>query len=212
MRRRRINGIIEELLSDDSEHEKPDKENKDKDSDDDDDDGDAYKLFKNAVTHTTYDVYLGESVQRSTEYYELFNKLSNATKNDKFRVHLNNFGGCCHTGVQLMNAFRKTKGHVQMIIEAPVYSMASILAVCVKDVVVEPHTFLMFHDYSTWELGKGSEIAASVGHYQPYFKRVLKDACEGFLTTEEINNICKGQDLYVSDTEAKKRLKKRSEK
>ena len=208
---RRLNKSLEEILKD----TKPDKDDADKDEDsdnDDDTDGDAYKLFTESRCGNRYDVYLGESFKNSHEYYKLFDMLTKAKPNDEFNIILNNFGGMVHTGAQMVNALRYTKAKVRTIVAGPVYSMASLLAVAVDDVTINDHTFLMFHHYSTWEMGKGSEVVAAVTNFEDYFAEFLIDTCDGFLTKSEMKRICKGEDIYIKAEEARQRIAKRNKR
>jgi len=150
----------------------------------DEEEPDELQLFTTPKGGVTHDVYLGTSVLSSDRYYKLFNTLAAASPSDDFRIHLNNYGGYVSGGTQLMNALRSTKGNVKMIVAGPVYSMASLLAICVDDVEIHDHTFLMFHDYSGGSSGKGAEMIRRVISYKAYFEQVLKDVAKDFLTQE----------------------------
>lgn len=189
-----------------------DKENKNilETNDDDDLDSDELELFSVPKPGKVHNVYLGTSVLSSDKYYKLFNILASASSNDEFNIHLNNYGGYVSGGVQLLNALRSTPAKVKMVVAGPVYSMASLLALCVEDVEVHDHTFFMFHDYSGGEFGKGAEMVRSVLNYKEYFKEVLRDVGRGFLTDQEMEDIYHGIDLYITADDARKRLKARA--
>ena len=174
----------------------------------DDDEVKEYEIFKRQTVATVYNIYLGETVESSTNYYELFNLLNTATQNDHINIHLNNFGGMVHTGVQLINNINTTKANVQIHVEGPVYSMAAILGCCIPNVKVHPFAFYMFHDYSGGERGKGNEIEKSVANYRPFFRNFMHKVCSPFLTKAEIDKVVDGQDLYITAAEATKRFKK----
>ena len=164
---------------------------------DDDEIEDKVRMYLHTTTTNEYDVYLGDSVGESKKYYDLFYKLSKAGKTDKFNIHLNNRGGLVSSGVNLINAIRTSAASTTIHVEGPVYSMGAILALCGDSIVLYPNTFLMFHDYSTSEYGKGNEIHISVTNYQQYFSDLLYDVCYPFLSKKEIKSIQEGKDLYV---------------
>lgn len=170
-------------------------------------DGDEYRIYTREVKARYHNVYLGETIESSDTYYDLFNLLHVSTQMDHVNIVLNNYGGRVNAGVQLINAIRATKAKVQMEVSAPVYSMGSLLAVVGDATLLHPHTFLMFHDYSGGERGKGNEMERSVTNYRGYFRSLLQDVCKDFLDKEEINTILNGQDLYIGYNDAKKRLK-----
>jgi ATP-dependent protease ClpP protease subunit len=166
---------------------------------DDEENGDIedIKIFTTEHKCHTYDVYLGESVNESTQYYELFHMLDKAQKNDHFVIHLNNFGGALHTGLQLINCLNKCKATITMSVESHVYSMASLLALCGDIIMVHPKVVMMFHDYSGGSIGKGSEMEKNVDSDRIFWAGFLKDVCYPFLTKPEIKQLIRGEDIYV---------------
>lgn len=187
-----------------------DDKNKSKSIDDDlsDDTPDAYKLYKYEVKTTNTNIYLSENISGHTDYYEIFELLRNSKKGDTVTFILNNYGGYINTGVQLINFIDKSKAKVKMVVAGPVYSMASLLALVGEEIEIFPHTFLMFHDYSGGEKGKGHEMMSAIVHFKPYFDKILKDTCTGFLTDREIKRIQDGKDLYVPCEDTGKRLER----
>ena len=183
------------------------------DHDDDDlDSSEHYKVYKKNKVSTDYTVILSEEITSSVEYYDLYNLFYSASPLDTVTVYLNNFGGKVHTGVHLVNAIASSRAKVTMVVTAPVYSMGAILAVAGDEMILHPHTFLMFHDYSGGEFGKGNEIHLSVTNYRRYFRELLNDVCGWFLTKEEVKSILTGQDLYVSYDDARRRMKVHADK
>ena len=170
-----------------------------------------YKTEPEAVIR--HDIYLTDEVIESKNYFDILNLLDTATSSDCFFFHLNSFGGYLHTAIQFINSLRNSEaGHIQMIVEAPVYSAASLIALCVEDVVVCDNTFLMFHTYSGLNMGKGHEQEAAIKAEQFHITNTYRDILLGFLTKKEINDIRKGMDIYVHAEEARKRLEKRNKK
>ena len=182
------------------------------DDDDDEDDTSSEDSKFHVITTprkgTDYIIILSSSVDKTEDYYKLYELLVKATKHDRICFHLNSFGGYLHTGVNLIHEIRSSKAQVTMRVVAPVYSMASIIALCGDKLVVEPHSYFMFHDYSGIELGKSSEMHASVTAGKRFFNQLLKDICHPYLTKQEITNILKGQDLYIPGKDMQKRWNK----
>lgn len=86
--------------------------------------------------------------------------------------------------------------------------MAPLLALQGDKIKLENNSFMMFHDYSSFEMGKGSEIEAHVKHYRKFALDCFSQWCKGFLTKKEIDIILAGKDLYLDYNECKERLTK----
>lgn len=148
----------------------------------------------------TIDIYLGSYVEDEvSEYSEILRTLNQAKKDDSVNVHLSNHGGSCSVGFTLCHAIKNCKAKTTMCIEAPCYSMGAILALCGKKLHMEPKTFLMFHNYSTVNRGKGAEVTVSVGEYNKYFLENLKYFATPFLTQDEIQDLINDKDVYVHE-------------
>ncbi len=169
---------------------------------------DSLLLVNNPVIRNVYTVYLTESIDEQKNYRQLFNQLRTATSEDTFVIYLNNFGGYVHTGIDIINSIRMSQAQVITCVTGPIYSMAPLVALSGDLVRIESDTFMMFHDYSTTETGKGSEVKAAVEHYGPFMKDLFKKITHKFLTKKEIEDILSGKDLYLGREEIVKRLKK----
>lgn len=173
-------------------------------------------LISNEILHVTekktvlreYNVYLLSRIGDLEYYKELFDLFRRSDEHDSFSIYLNNFGGRVHTGIDIINAVRATKSTVRTVISGPLYSMAPLIALQGDEVVLEENTFMMFHDYSSMQGGKGSEIEASVKHYRSFFRDCFSQWTKGFLSRKEQDDVISGKDLYLNYAECKDRLKK----
>lgn len=147
---------------------------------------------------STFDVYLGTGVDLEDCYAELLHLLRREVKEkDEVVIHLGNFGGSCHLGVQIINAVKHCKGKVHMQVEFPCYSMGAIMAVSGNSLTLEDDTFLMFHNYSGGSYGKGQEKMDAMVHTDAWLKKAFKRRCTPFLTKPELTKLFQDQDVYV---------------
>ena len=163
------------------------------------------------TVETIHDIYLSDKIESDAfKYQELFNHLANIPETDTVNLHLANFGGACHTGIRIVNALRDCSAPVNVYVTAPCYSMGAIIAICGNGLAMWPGTFLMFHNYSTIEAGKGGEVITAINEYQKMFKSILQKFCTPFLSKIEVDKLCKDEDVYVhaTDKDMKTRLKK----
>lgn len=176
----------------------------------DEDFEEKFRIFEHPKVVKDVSIYLSEHVENNFAYVELMNKLRRYSKQTRISLYLANYGGSCSTGFQLFNAIKTTKAHVDVIVDAPCYSMGAILALSGKTLHMNPGTFLMFHNYSSYDRGKGTELHTAVTHYHQYFHQYLKEICAPFLTAKELERLRNDNDVYISysDEDLEKRIKR----
>lgn len=157
-----------------------------------------------------YIIHLSENIDSNFEYVSLLNTLRQAAAADTVTLYLANYGGQCSTGFQLVNAIKDCKCGVDIILDAPSYSMGAIIALAGKSLVMNPGTFLMFHNYSSGSYGKGKEHADATMHYFNHFHRHLKTVVSPFLDNRELKLLREDHDVYISadDQSVDKRIKR----
>lgn len=169
---------------------------------------DSLYVTSKTISRNEYSIYMLNNISYQKSYRPMFDLLRQMKVTDKVTVFMNNHGGSVHTGIDIINSIRACEAQTKVVVTGPLYSMAPLIALQGNTIVVESNSFFMFHDYSTLEGGKGSEIEASVKHYRKFFLDCLADWCKGFLSKKEIIDIHAGKDLYLSTNEVKERLSK----
>ena len=179
---------------------------------DDDDDSSAKKfaIIKRPKTAFDYTIHLSEHIENNFAYVELLEVLRGASESDTVTLYLANYGGLCSTGFQIVNAIQECKCGVDIVLDAPSYSMGAIIAVSGASLTMNPSTFLMFHNYSGGDYGKGKERVDAANHYYDHFHRALRNVASPFLTNSELAQLKNDNDVYVScdDRDLRKRLKR----
>lgn len=153
---------------------------------------------------------LKTDIQDSENYTEMFNVLADASKKDKVILKLASPGGLCHAGFEIVDAMRACAAGVNVIATGPCASMAAIIALAGKSLTMWPSAFLMFHNYSSKDYGKGKEKLDSALHYYSHFHKQLKRVCYPFLTQKELNQLKHDKDVYINpdDADYKARIKR----
>ena len=152
--------------------------------------------------------YLSEEIGPPLAYTDLFNTLRTASDNDIIFLHLNTPGGNFDTGLQLINNMYASKAHVVTVLEARAYSMGAMVFLAGHELIVHDNCQLMFHNYSSSLIGKGNEQHAQVLAIGKWFEKTMSRVCHPFLSHEEIDNILRGEDIWMDSDEIRKRLKR----
>lgn len=171
---------------------------------------DPFQVFQSPRSCTDYEIHLSENIENNFAYVKLLRLLRSASKNDTVTMYLANYGGQCSTGFQIVNAIKDCACGVDIVLDAPSYSMGAIIAISGKSLKMNPGTFLLFHNYSGGDYGKGKEKLDATMHYYDHFHRHLKTVCSPFLTAAELEMLKHDKDVYVScdDKDVTKRIKR----
>ena len=153
------------------------------------------KILIGSTNIYRYNLY--DEIEDFNTYAEFIEDLAMMSENDAVALYINSPGGRIDVGVSLINAIKYSKAPVTAIVESPSYSMASIIALACKKLIMLDNTFLMFHNYSTMAGGKGQEFIQNVQHTNDHFKKLMLDVCCPFLTRKEVEQTFKDQDIYV---------------
>lgn len=147
---------------------------------------------------------------QSADYRELLHKLSNLKPEDEILFRIASYGGDCHVGFQVCHAIRNCKANTIIKVEQPCYSMGAILAVSAKHLIMNPNTFLMFHNYSGGDYGKGGELKLRVHEVDKWLHNSFKYFCHPFLTEKELEDLNNDKDIYIHswDKNLKARIKR----
>lgn len=155
-----------------------------------------------------YNLYDG--IEEFDHYEDFMRNMCLYTESDVVNIHINCPGGRIDIAAALIDSMQGTKAKVRCILEQPSYSMGAIIALCGDELIMNPNTFLMFHNYSGGVGGKGSEMTQMVMHNDLYVNTLFENLCHPFLTKKELARINNDGDLYIyaNDVETPKRIRR----
>ncbi len=176
---------------------------KDKKDDDDSildlgmDSSEHYKTYTTSETFDTHHIYLSDSIANAHGYASLAHKLRSMKDRSLVKMYLACYGGDVAGGLQLINAIKDSPAQVIMVVDTPCYSMASLLALSGDALIMNPDTFLMFHNYGAIVGGKGGALLEQLHNEDRWLTRSNDRICSPFLTKKELASLVKDQDLYI---------------
>lgn len=166
--------------------------------DDEDEDCSLIKIFSKPTTTWHHDVYLDSYFDSDPHNYtELLHKLRSMSSQDTATFYLKNYGGDCQMAYSLCHAAKSCKGTITMFVESPCYSMGAIIALCGQKLHMNYGTFLMFHNYTATDRGKGAELLQKVKTADSWLQGQVKYLCSPFLTDKELAALAKDEDVYI---------------
>lgn len=150
--------------------------------------------------------YLSGLIEQAPLYNELFYTLRSAADTDLIYLHLNTSGGDFDTGLQIINNMRASAAHVVTVLEARAYSMGAFIFLAGDELLVHDNCQLLFHSYSGYFTGKGSDQQAQTMAVANWFAKFMERTCQPFLSQREIKGILKGSDLWMDSDEIRRRM------
>lgn len=158
----------------------------------------AYTVRK-SIASVNFDITFSDEVESPPfKYADLCLMLREEVKEDDVvNVYISNYGGCCDSAATIVNAMRDCKGTVNCIVTAPSYSAATMIALAGDTLVLKPYSYLMFHNFSAAESGKGGELKAAVINVERVIHGMMRSLYSEFLTKKEIADIITDKDVYV---------------
>lgn len=167
-----------------------------------------YTMYESVRQTRLIDIYVSDEIIDPIEYTDLIQMIRTAGPEDTISVHINCPGGRLDTGIQVVNALRNTPAHVITELEGVGHSMAALMFLCGKELVVHENTQLMFHTYSGGVLGKGSEIRGQTDATEEWFKLMAYDICYPFMSKREIARMLKGEDFWFQYSQIQPRIER----
>lgn len=143
----------------------------------------------------------GCSVDSSRVVSELF---ANENQDCKIEVRINSQGGDVFSGMAIYNALRQSKGDITIYIDGVAASIAAIIALCGKPLLMSPYAKLMLHNVSGGTYGNASELRQTAEQMETLQTNLATMIAERLgMTADEIEKkYFDGQDHWISASEA----------
>jgi ATP-dependent protease ClpP protease subunit len=161
------------------------------------------QTFKNNIHH----IFLDDDIETPKNYRQVFNLLRSATQNDIINVVINTNGGDIKTTLQIHHYLMMTDATTVAEIHSA-YSAVSLIALSCDNMNVAPYSTMMIHSITTMSFGKLHEVEAHRNFISALNENFVKQIYDTFLTTQEMESILSGKDIWLMSDEIIRRLKK----
>jgi len=155
----------------------------------------------------------GEINAKIYSYDSWYQELLTRNPIDRIVLHINSPGGVVDDALQILSALKHARieksSHIHIRVEGLCGSASTIFLMLGDSFEVEIGSTFMFHDISTGLYGKtGGELLPFVEYQKKLGKELFDTFYAALLTSEEIQRIQTGQDIWFSASEMKPRLAK----
>ena len=159
--------------------------------------------------YRTHEVFSDSEIEEPSKYRELVSVLINAGPNDKIHLYINSPGGHLDTAGAIISAILSSQAEVTAFLMGATHSAASLISMYCHAVHVYDTAYMMIHTASFGSSGNTPTVKAHTDFTIKQCEKLMKDAYEGFLTSEELKKVLNGIELWFNAEEIKPRLKKR---
>lgn len=138
---------------------------------------------------TEHNFYLDTAIEYPEVYREMIDVLLTAPKQDVINIYLNTPGGSCSIGINIVNAIRNCEAHVVGHLMSECHSMGTFILLECDEFVVNEDIVLLFHAYSGWNWGKGTDSVTAAEMNHKWLSTFFKKVYFPFFTEDEIAKI-----------------------
>jgi ATP-dependent protease ClpP protease subunit len=158
-------------------------------------------------------VYLSGQLGSPEENYDLVNFLYTVeyASTKSIIIHINSSGGTLKTALQICNAIQACDVEVTTAIDVEASSAASMIFLAGEKKIVTPASFMLVHNCRSNTSGKNGQQLSRIEFNNKWFKNVMHDYYDGFLTDFEINEVLSDKDLWLDSNEIISRLRNLNE-
>ena len=157
---------------------------------------------------SVFEFYLTQDIGILSKYDDWYIACEEATENDLINVHINSFGGCLETALQIHNALMMTRATVFVHIEGACCSGASIIAMAGDQHIIAPNAYMMIHSWTGGTYGKFGNVIENSEFQTKWFKAVMFRCYKDFLSEKEIESVLDGKDVWLDSKEVESRYEK----
>lgn len=170
----------------------------------------SYYLQEQTCTNARF--FLDEDIKEARYYRPLVQHLLSASERDTVEILFSTGGGGLAGCLQVLEALKCTSADTTAIIMGDCHSAGSIISMYCNDVVVLDSACMLVHSAS---YGTGRQKSRDVKDYvefsSGYLEGIFRNAYEGFLDEDELQEVMNGRELWLTAQDIRDRLEARSE-
>ncbi len=151
-------------------------------------------------------IYLYGEITSPEDYTNVLGVLEDCSEDDLVVLKISSGGGDLNTALELYDAIKKCKATVKGIINSDCSSAASMIFLACDEWEVGPFAHMLVHEVSYGLYGKHSDNVDAMVSYQAHFNNILSYIYHGFLSKDDLVDIARGKQLYLTSDEITCRL------
>lgn len=164
-----------------------------------------------AIAHK-YTINLDRTLTYNDEFQEELYTIRNATEHDLVDILIASNGGSVDVMQCFLSAIESSPATITTHLVGSAASAATFIFLSASNLVVHENATMMLHEMQVVDGGTMSNLKRAVDHIDECNKRMINKYYTHFLTEEEINNLLRGEEMYLQSEDIMKRLEYRNVK
>lgn len=165
-----------------------------------------WHAFEQKIQYSQIHFYLSREIGDPHDYVDMIHRIKIAQPGDIIFIHLNSDGGRIDTGVQIINAMQSSQAKIVTVLDSKAFSLATMIFLAGDEFIVHDHAIIMFHNFKGGTFGKGNEMVAQLDASVKWFSALARKLYVPFLSSEEVDRLFKGEDIWMQSADIRKRL------
>ena len=146
----------------------------------------------------TYVITIDDAIEHVSQFHTAIQVMEHAKEEDTVEIRLSNCpGGIVDGGDTFIHAMRNTEAHIRVVATGGVHSMATQILLNAGEFELSNGFNALIHTGSGGAIGNTNEYYAKSKFDQEFRVRQFRDAYEGFLTEQEIDDVINGKDIWL---------------
>lgn len=175
-------------------------------------DGSEQPFFVTYLPHRTgtFKINLFDAIQSAEQFTFALQALEAADEENDVEIHLQCVGGSLGATDAFIHAMRKCRGHIHTIATGGCHSAATMILLESDSFELSSGFHSLVHCGSTGNCGNLNEYLAQTEFDKKFIPEIFRRTYEGFLSTEEIDALLKGQDMWLDGDQWVERFNSRN--
>lgn len=173
----------------------------------------TFPVVASVRQHVDYRLFLYGAIESPFDFAEAINALEMAEQGDTVTIHLSSPGGCVSSVDALLHAINMAQERgipVHCISTGLVASAGTFIILTCSSYECSDGTHFLFHNGSLNDGGSYNQFRASATFFLKYMEERFRSIYEHFLSSEELDGILEGKDLWLTVDEFAKRYEQRN--
>ena len=154
--------------------------------------------------------FTDEGIGGTSQHINEIEAIRSAGPQDILEINVaGNPGGSADCIMTIINALIETPAHTICILSGTNSSAATMIPLVCSEVVVTPYTAMMCHSVSGGSYGTMANQERSAVFFSKMYSEFMADIYEDFLSTEEIQDLKNGLEIYLNSENIQERLDRR---
>lgn len=155
--------------------------------------------------------FTAEGIGTADMHMEELHAIRSAGPDDLILIYFTGCGGgVIDTGMSLINALIETPAHTVAILEGYNASLATMVPLVCREIVVTSYTSMMLHSAQGGNYGTMLNQERSAVFFSKMLSEFMADIYHGFVTEQELQDLKNGLEIYLGADEIEDRLENRA--